>query len=142
MTELVATSPGAEGQRSWVALTRVLIGTATVGTVGVVLAVRLSRKSPGLADEDAWLVALLVVGLVDVLAGAALVRRLGHRRLAACLLVVGLAAVVAVAVATTSDVAATRSFRRLSAQDSWAHALATGVLIALVPWELVPTKRR
>ena len=142
MAELTATTPETDAPRSWVTLARVVVGIAAVAGIGIVLAVRLARKTPGLADEDAWLVAWLVVGVVDVLAGAALVRRLGHRRLAACLLLVGAAAVIVVAIATTSDGAPARHFQRLAARDSWAHALATGVLIALVPWELAPTRRR
>ena len=129
--------------RTWVARFRALIGVAGLAIVGVVLAVRLANKAPSPTGQDGWLIAWLVVGLVDSVAGATLVTRLGYRRLAACLLVVGLAAVLVVVMATDSDVVTSgrRGLVSLPDTGSWARPLATGVLVALVPWELTMSGR-
>lgn len=126
--------------RSWSAMVRALVLTALT-VVGAVVAVRLANKSPGPAGQDAWLVAWLVVGLVDAVAGAVLVTRLGYRRLSACLLVIGAAAVVLVVWETRP--VSIRGPSRLGLADpgSWALPLATGVLVALVPWELTANHR-
>ena len=80
------------------------------------------------------------------MAGAALVTRYGHRRLGGCLLVVGAAAtVVAVSIQSAGYVEATgpRSpWTQLAGAQDWARPVATGVLVALVPWELAATGRR
>jgi two-component system, NarL family, sensor kinase len=128
----------AAASRSWSTTFRALFVVAGLAVIGVLLAIRLANKAPSPTDQDGWLVAWLVVGLVDAVAGAALVTRLGHRRLAACLLVVGAAAVLVVVIATGSDaVSGRRSLAHLPDTGSWARPLATGVLVALVPWELV-----
>jgi two-component system NarL family sensor kinase len=129
--------------RSWSTTFRALVVVAGLAVVGIVLAIRLANKAPSATDQDGWLVAWLVVGLVDAVAGAALVTRLGHRRLAACLLVVGAAAVLIVVLATGSDaVVGRRGLAHLPDTGSWARPLATGVLVALLPWELTITGRQ
>jgi hypothetical protein len=129
--------------RTWVTRFRALIVVVGLAIVGVVLAVRLANKAPSPTGQDGWLIAWLVVGLVDAVAGATLVTRLGYRRLAACLLVVGLAAVLVVVMATGSDVVTSgrRGLVSLPDTGSWARPLATGVLVALVPWELTMSGR-
>ena len=128
--------------RSWSITFRALIVVVGLAIIGVLLAIRLANKAPSATDQDGWLVAWLVVGLVDAVAGAALVTRLGHRRLAACLLVVGAAAVLIVVLATGSDAVGRGSgLAHLPDTGSWARPLATGVLVALLPWELTITGR-
>lgn len=133
----------AAASRPWSTTFRVLTGVGVLSIVGVLLAIRLANKAPSATGQDGWLVAWLVVGLVDAVAGAALVTRFGHRRLAACLLLVGAAAVLIVLLETGSpEVAGGRGLRRLPDAESWARPLATGVLVALVPWELAKGSRR
>jgi two-component system NarL family sensor kinase len=142
MVERTVTAEGIANVPTRASLVRTTVVVGGVVVIGTVLAVRLARKAPGSSDEDRWLAAWLVVGLVDVVAGAALVRRLGHRRLAACLILVGAASFAVVAAATTSAVPTPNRLTVLSERNSWARALATGTLIALLPWELAPTDRR
>ena len=121
---------------------------ALIGLVGVVTVVglRIANEDPEPTDQNWWLVAWLVVGLVDGVAGAALATHYGHRRLGGCLLVVGAAAtLVAVSIQSAGYVEATgpRSpWTQLAAAQDWARPVATGVLVALVPWELAATGRR
>lgn len=115
-----------------------------LGAFGLVLARRIADG--GKVEQVWWLVAFLVVGLADVLAGAALMKRVADRRLAGCLIVAGFAAVVVVVLATSADgYAATigqpPSWSALRDTNSWARPLATGVLVALVPWELAVSDR-
>ncbi len=128
--------------RTWSPWLRALIVVTTLAIVGIVLAIRLVNKAPSPTGQDGWLVAWLVVGLVDAVVGATLVTRFGYRRLAACLLVVGAAAVILVVMATGSRVVSGgRGLISLPNTGSWARPLATGVLVALVPWELTMTGR-
>jgi len=124
------------------------VGAAGVAAAGVIAGVMLGARLAGqeYVGQHGWLVAFLVVGLVDAVAGAALMTRLGHRRLAWCLVIGGAAAVVVVALATSSngyDVAFADAppWATLIETDSWARPLATGVLVALVPWELASSGR-
>ena len=83
---------------------------ALIGLVGVVTVVglRIANEDPEPTDQNWWLVAWLVVGLVDGVAGAALATHYGHRRLGGCLLVVGAAAtLVAVSLQSAGYVEAT-----------------------------------
>lgn len=120
------------GRRTYAGWLRAVIAIGLVAT-GIVLGVRVADK--GAVGQHWWLAAFLVVGVVDLIAGAALVSRLGYRRLAWCLVAGGLAAVVVVILATPSS-------RRAVSADSWARPLASGVLVALVPWELAVRGRR
>ena len=118
------------------------IGGAAIGIV-VGLALANEDHTPGY--EKWWLVAWLVVGVVDVVIGAALVTRYGHRRLGGCLLVIGGAGLM-VAVATQSYYATLddpdSGWAMLAGAKDWAHPVATGALAALLPWELARTGRR
>jgi two-component system NarL family sensor kinase len=124
------------------------IGAALIAAVGVIAGAALGARLAGqeYVGEHGWLVAFLVVGLVDAIAGAALLTRLGQRRLAWCLVVGGGAAVVAVALATSTngyDVAFADAppWATLVETDSWARPVAMWVLVALVPWELASSGR-
>jgi signal transduction histidine kinase len=114
-----------------------VVALAAVAAVGALLGARLAGQRD--VGQHWWLIAFLIVGLVDVATGSALMTRLGHRRLAWCLLVCGAAAVVVVLLATGSGgyrIDAATGWADLRATGSWARTLATGVLVALVPWEL------
>lgn len=128
--------------RTWSSRLRALIVVTTMAILGIVLAIRLANTAPSPTGQDGWLVAWLVVGLVDAVVGATLVTRFGYRRLAACLLLVGAAAVILVVAATGSRVVTGgRGLVDLANTEAWARPLATGVLVALVPWELTMTGR-
>ena len=120
-----------------------LVGAAAVVTV---VGLRLANRVREPLGQNWWLVGWLVVGASYGVAGAALVTRAPHRRLGGFLVVVGSAAVV-VAVAVQSagfvDAMGPQSpWDRLRSAQDWARPVATGVLIGLVPWELVPIGRR
>jgi signal transduction histidine kinase len=122
------------------------IGAAAIAACGVIAGIALGARLTGqeYVGEHGWLVAFLVVGLVDAVAGAALMTRLGHRRLAWCLVVGGGAAVVAVALATSSNdyaFADAPPWASLVETNSWARPVAMWVLVALVPWELASSGR-
>ena len=145
MSENGSISPAASAGRARSIEVARLLGLAGLVTIGVVLGVEVART--GSAEQHWWLVAFLVVGLVDAVVGAALLTRFGHRRLAWCLLIGGAAAVAVVVLATASSgYAATirraAGWHGASDIDSWARPLATGVLVALVPWELAVRGRR
>ena len=126
--------------------TSVLATIACLAAVVVILGLRVANKGPELSHLNWWLVGWLVVGLVDTLAGAALLTHYGHRRLAGCLVIAGLALlVVAVAMQARSYTASidhTSGWDDLASAESWGRPLAAGVLAALVPWELAVTGRR
>ncbi len=111
-------------------------GVALAGTVAASLVIGLrianTRHEP---SENWWLLAWLVVGFVDALAGATLVARHGHRRLGACLLVGGAMAVVA-ALATQAGGYVAQSdhitvWRMVPGARRWARSIAAGALAAL-----------
>jgi len=113
--------------------------------IGIVIGLRLANEDHTPAWDMWWIVAWLAVGVVDVVIGATLVTRYGHRRLGGCLIVVGGAALV-VAVATQASYATLSNPEShwtifVGAKD-WAQPIATGVLAALLPWELARTNRR
>jgi signal transduction histidine kinase len=120
-----------------------VLGLAAASTV---VGLRITNPGEEPAGENWWLLAWLVVGTVDVMVGGALVTVHGHRRLAGCLLVAGLAAlVVAVATQAAGYEAATEGasgWATVADARSWARPVATGVLAALVPWEVTTTGRR
>ena len=125
----------------------VLAGFVGLAGLALVLGLRIANAGQELAGQSLWIVAWLAVGIVDVVAGAALVTRFGNRRLAFCLVVVGAAAVlVAVAIQSQSYAASiagtTSSWDLLAGADAWARPLAMGVLAALVPLELASRRRR
>lgn len=121
-----------------------LAGVVAGSAIGIVVGLRLANEDHTPSREMWWIVAWLAIGVVDVVIGATLVTRYGHRRLGGCLVVVGAAAlVVAVATqayyATLSDPESNWSIF-VGAKD-WARPVATGVLAALLPWELVRANR-
>lgn len=145
MSENGSITPAASAGRARSIEVARLLGLAGLAAIGVVLSVEVART--GSAEQHWWLVAFLVVGLVDAVVGTALLTRFGHRRLAWCLLIGGAAAVAVVVLATASSgYAATirraAGWHGASDIDSWARPLATGVLVALVPWELAVRGRR
>lgn len=147
MGELGGPTPTTEARPS-AAGSGLSIGAALIATVGVALGVVLGARLVGhqYVDDHGWLVAFLVVGLVDAVAGAVLMTRLDQRRLAWCLMIGGGAAVVVVALATSStryDVAFADAspWAGIAGADAWARPLATWVLVALVPLELASSGR-
>jgi signal transduction histidine kinase len=119
---------------------------AAVSAVAVVVGLGIATDHVAPVGQNWWLVAWLVVGTADAVVGAALVTRYGHRRLAGCLMTVGVAGLL-VAVATqaggyAAEVAGGTGWSAVTGARAWAHPIATGVLAALVPWELVTTRRR
>ena len=82
--------------------TSVLAAVAGLTSVTLILGMRIANKGPEPTHLNWWLVAWLVVGLVDAFAGAALLTHYGHRRLAGCLVIAGIALMV-VAVASASQ---------------------------------------
>lgn len=143
MREIESTTSAATPVRPVVACS--LAAVPVLAAAGLVVGLRVANvgAEPG---ENWWIVAWLVVGLVDTVAGAALLTRRGHRRLASCLVVVGLSMLtIAVARQAGGYAASTEGATRwadLARAASWADPLATGVLAALVPWELAATGRR
>jgi two-component system NarL family sensor kinase len=123
------------------ALAAVLGGAA----VGIVLGLRSAKTGETPDRETWWLVAWLVTGVIDVVIGAALVTRYGHRRLGGCLIAIGSAALV-LAVSTQSHYSTPEGtdsvWANLGGARDWARPIATGVLAALLPWELARTGRR
>src|SRR5690349_3001477 len=95
-----ATRAGRRVSTGVAALAAVIAGAA--GGSGMRLRLATEDHPPGW--EMWWIVAWLAVGVVDVVIGATLVTRYGHRRLGGCLIVVGGAALV-VAVATQAHYA-------------------------------------
>ncbi len=145
MREL-STAPAAASERSRSLVAACLGVVVAVAAVAVVLGLRIANTDDEPAGQNWWLVAWLVVGSADLVVGAGLISRFGHRRLAGCLLVVGLAALtVAVSIqAMGYDDAAggDTAWAVLAGAQAWARPVATGVLAALVPWEVVATGRR
>ena len=142
-----STSPAnAEPARVLGVATGALAAIAAVSAVVVVVGLGISGDRVAPVGRNWWLVAWLVVGTVDAVVGAALVTRYGHRRLAGCLMTVGAAGLL-VAVATqaggyAAEVAGGTGWSAVTGARAWAHPIATGVLAALVPWELATTRRR
>jgi signal transduction histidine kinase len=120
---------------------------AAVGgaAAGAVLGLWLTKDGRETTGHKWWLIAWLIVGVVDLVIGAALVTRYGHRRLGSCLIVTGSAALI-VAVASQARVAAIAEpgtvWSNFGGAKDWAHPIATGVLAALLPWELIKSGRR
>ena len=141
-----ATVPAASAGRATSIVLIALAAAIGLGGAAVVIGLRIAHDGPEPNGQNWWLVAWLVVGLVDGVAGAALVGRYGHRRLAWCLMAVGVAAVVvSVSIQAAGYVATTGArspWEELAGAQRWARPLAAGVLVALVPWELATTGRR
>ena len=126
--------------------TSVLAAIAGLAAAGVILGLRVANDGREPNHLNWWLVAWLVVGLVDAMAGAALLTHFGHRRLAGCLVIGGLALLV-VAVAMQAHGYADSfghpsGWDRVAGAEAWGRPVAAGVLAALVPWELAVTGRR
>ena len=147
MSENGPAAMDAPASRAASVVVTVLAGFVGLAGLALVLGLRIANAGQELAGQSLWIVAWLAVGIVDVVAGAALVTRFGNRRLAVCLVVVGAAAVlVAVAIQSQSYAASiagtTSSWDLLGGADVWARPLAMGVLAALVPLELASRRRR
>lgn len=123
------------------ALAAVIGGAA----IGIVIGLRLANRDVTPNWEKWWIFAWLVVGVIDVVIGAALVTRYGHRRLGGCLIVTGGAGLM-VAVATQARYSTLddpeSGWAMLTGAKDWAHPVAIGVLAALLPWELARIGRR
>src|SRR5688572_29726147 len=99
------TAPDASAGRATSIALIALAGLVGVVGIAVVVGLRIANGDAEPLDQNWWLLAWLVVGLVDGVAGAALVTHYGHRRLGWCLVVVGAAAtVVAVSIQSTGYV--------------------------------------
>jgi two-component system NarL family sensor kinase len=126
--------------------TSVLAAVAAVTAVSVILGLRIANKGLEPSHRNWWLVAWVVVGLVDAFAGAALLTHYGHRRLAGCLVIAGLAFLIAAVAMQARGYAATldhdSGWHDFAGAQSWASPVASGVLAALVPWELALTGRQ
>jgi signal transduction histidine kinase len=122
-----------------------LAAAAGGAAVGAVLGLWFTTRARETPEDKWWLVAWLVVGVIDVVIGAALATRYGYRRLGWCLIVIGVAALI-VAVASEARVAAEAepgiALANFGGAKDWAHPIATGVLAALLPWELIKSGRR
>jgi len=79
MKENGSTAAAASAGRATTIGVGVLAAVGGMAAVGVVLGLRVANKGPEPLDQNWWLVAWLIVGLADALAGAALVTRFGHR---------------------------------------------------------------
>ncbi len=145
MNDNGATAAAPAGRATSLA-TSVLVTLAGLAAVGVILGLRIANKGSEPSHLNWWLVAWLVVGLVDAVAGAALLTHYGHRRLGGCLVIAGLAfLVVAVAMQArgyAESIEHARIWGRLGGAQTWGRPVAAGVLAALVPWELAATGRR
>jgi signal transduction histidine kinase len=121
-----------------------LAACTAVAAVSIVLWLRIDEPGDGSPGHTWWVVAWLVVGSTDTIVGAGLVTRYGHRRLGGCLLVVGLSALL-LAIATQASFAASvdggAEWASVSGTRDWAGPIAGGVLAALIPWELLATRR-
>ena len=121
---------------------------ALVGAVAAAIVVGLRIANSGVEPEHQnwWIVAWLVVGVVDAVAGVTLVTRAGQRRLGTCLLIGGAAAVaVALAVQAGGYVATVghlTPWQSVPGARRWGRRIAAGVIAALIPWLLVRTSRR
>ena len=140
-----ATAAASAG-RAMSLVTSVLAAVAGLAAASVILGLRVANEGREPSHLNWWLVAWLVVGLVDALAGAALLTHFGHRRLAGCLVIGGLALlVVAVAMQARGYAASLdhpSGWDDLASAQAWGRPVAAGVLAALVPWELAVTGRR
>jgi signal transduction histidine kinase len=121
-------------------------GSLAIAATAVVFGLRVVNEGAEPDGKNWWIVAWLVVGAADSVVGAALLPRPGHRRLAVCLLIVGLASLtVAVAlqsVGYSDNVGGATAWVRMGGASDWATPIAAGVLAALVPWELAASVRR
>jgi two-component system, NarL family, sensor kinase len=113
--------------------------------VAVVLGLRVANEGIEPVGQNWWLVAWLVVGATNIGVGAALIARRGYRRLAGCMVALGLAALI-VAVSTQADgyadaIGRDTGWARASGVLDWSLPIAGGLLAAALPWALV-TRRR
>jgi len=145
MTQNGANATSASGRLISVTVS-VVTAVAGVAAVAIIFGLRIANEGKEPNHLNWWFVAWIVVGLVDALAGAALVNHYGQRRLAISLLIAGIAfLIVAVAVQAAGYTASTNhrsEWDAVASAQTWARPVAVGVLAALVPWELATTGRR
>jgi signal transduction histidine kinase len=139
MNDNGATARATAGQSASMVLAALAVVWALAGA-GVVIGLCVASEGSQPNGLDWWLVAWLVVGVVDALAGAVLMTQPGHRRMAGCLIVAATGLiVVAVAMQARAFVAPLShpsGWDDIVGAEAWARPVATGVLAALVPWEL------
>ncbi len=137
--------PGVRADRPTMVFTTAV---ALVGAVAAAIVIGLRIANSGVEPEHQnwWIVAWLVVGVLDAVAGVTLVTRAGQRRLGTCLLIGGAAAVaVALAVQAGGYVATVghlTPWQSVPGARRWGRRIAAGVIAALIPWLLVRTSRR
>jgi signal transduction histidine kinase len=121
-----------------------LAACAAVAAMSIVTWLRFDKPGDESQGHNWWVVAWLVAGTAYAVVGAGLVTRYGHRRLGGCLVVVGISALL-LAVATQASFAASvdtgTEWATLGGTRDWAQPIAGGVLVALIPWELLATRR-
>jgi hypothetical protein len=125
-------------------------GATTASVVGVACAVvvglRIANEGREPEGQNWWLMTWLATGLAYSLAGVVLLTRPGRRILGSCLLLVGATSVtVALAVQYRGYELSTAGPPRwsgLADADTWARPLGAAVLVALVPYALVPAAWR
>ncbi len=107
----------------------------------LIVGLRIANEGAEPPHENWWLVAWLLVGVANAVAGVALLARPGQRRLGGCLLVGGSVAVL-VALATqavgyAASMPAGTRWGHVGELRNWGRPIAAGVLAALLPWQLV-----
>jgi two-component system, NarL family, sensor kinase len=144
MTDIDSRERGASTSRTLSIVATAVAGLAGAVVAGAVVGLKVAKDGAAPSGHNWWVVAWLVIGAVDAVIGAALVTRYGHRRLGGCLLVVGSSALL-LALATEAsfvvDVDPDTRWANLSGAADWAQPIATGVLAALIPWELAVVNR-
>jgi signal transduction histidine kinase len=118
------------------------VAALVIATGGVLVALRLANSGAEPDGQNWWLVAWFVVAMAYSVAGTALLLIPTRRTLGGLFVVVGAAAVVsAVATQYLAFEASERGRPRwtwLAEADAWARPLGAAVLVALVPFELLP----
>jgi signal transduction histidine kinase len=127
-----------------------IAGATTVIVVGaacaVVIGLRMANEGPEPEGQNWWLATWLVTGLAYALAAVVLLARPGRRLLGACLLLVGATSVtVALAVQYRGyelSIIGPPRWSGLADADTWARPMGAAMLVALVPFALVPAAWR
>ena len=123
-----------------------IAGATTVVAVGVacavVLGLRVANDGPEPEGQNWWLVTWSATGLAYSLAAVVLVARPSRRFLGACFFLVGASSLtVALAVQYRGyerTAAGSPRWPALADADAWARPLGAAVLVALVPYALLP----
>jgi two-component system, NarL family, sensor kinase len=144
MSEERARVPATPAGRTTSLVATALAAAIGGAAIGIVIGLRLANEDHTPDWEKWWIIAWLVIGVIDVVIGAALVTRYGHRRLGGCLIATGGAGLM-VAVSTQARYSTLddpeSGWAMLTGAKDWAHPVAIGVLAALLPWELTRNGR-